>query len=122
VARRTMRFRWRFLLQVAIAMGTPVLGSLVWSRTHSVWSGFGAVFAVPLAAVAVAAVVPSVRRVHRSGETVRGVLRRRRQLTLDRVDSADKLHARAPVAAGFFALVSLPAMILTLVAARARAA
>jgi hypothetical protein len=34
-----------------------------------------------------------------------------------RVDAPDKLHAQAPVAAGFAALLSLPAALLALVAA-----
>lgn len=89
----------------------------MWSSSHSMWTGYGAVFAVPVAVVVAACVAQRVRGVHRSGETVRGVPLRRRQLARARVDTPDKLHARAPVAAGFAALASFPAVFLALVAA-----
>jgi len=117
VARKTMRFRWTFLIQLVTGLSAPVLGRLVWSGAHSMWSGYGALFAVPVAAVAVAAAAPKVRRVHQSDQTVRGVLLRRRRLARARVESPDQLHAQAPVAAAFFAVVSSPAAILALVAA-----
>lgn len=116
MARKTMRFCWVFLIQLAIVVGGPVVGRLVWSSSHSMWSGYGAVFAVPVAAVAVAIAALRVRRVHRGGETVRGILLRRRQWARALVDSADKLRALAPVAAGMFTLCSFPAVILALVA------
>jgi hypothetical protein len=112
-----MRVRWTFLIQVVTALSAPVLGRLVWSSSHSMWSGYGAVFAVPVVAVAVAAAAPKVRRVHQSDQTIRGILLRRRQLARARVESPDQLHAQAPVAAALFALVSFPAAILALVAA-----
>jgi len=117
VARKTIRFRWVFLIQLAIGIGGPVVGRLVWSGSHSMWSGYGAVFAVPVAAVAVVTAARRVRRVHGNGDTVRGVVLRRRELARGRVDSAGKLHAQAPVAAALFALTSLPAAFLALVAA-----
>jgi hypothetical protein len=117
VARKTMPFRWVFLIQMAIVIVAPVLGRLVWSSSHSMWTGYGAVFAVPAAVVVVAGVAHRVRGIHRGGETVRGALLRRRQLARARVGSPDKLHSQAPVAAGFFALASFPAVFLALVAA-----
>jgi ribosomal protein L7/L12 len=106
-----------FLIQVAIGLGGPVVARLVWSSSHSMWSGYGAVFAVPVAAVAVSIAALRVRRVHRRGESVRGVLLRRRQRARALVDAADKLRALAPLAAGIFTLCSFPAVFLALVAA-----
>lgn len=102
-------FRWVFLIQITIGVGAPVVGRLVWSSSHSIWSGYGAVFAVPVAAVAFSIVALAIRRVHRSGEAVRGVLLRRRQRARALVDSSDKLRALAPLAAGIFTLCSFPA-------------
>jgi large subunit ribosomal protein L7/L12 len=117
VARKTIRYRWLLLIQVAIGLVAPALWRLVWASSHSVWSGYGAVYAVTAAAVAGVAIAPRVRRVHRRGDTLRGILLRRRQAAQARVDSADKLHAQAPVGAAVFALASFPAAILALVAA-----
>jgi ribosomal protein L7/L12 len=117
VARKTVSFRWVFLIQVAIGMGGPVVGRLVWSSSHSMWSGYGAVFAVPVAAVAVAIAAVRVRRLRRRGETVRGILLRRRERARALVDSADKLRALAPVGAGLVTLASFPAVFLALAAA-----
>jgi hypothetical protein len=111
-----MRFRWVFLIQITIGMGAPVVARLVWSSSHSIWSGYGAVFAVPVAAVAVSIAAVEIRGVDRRGEAVRGVLLRRRQRARALVDSADKLRALAPLAAGIFTLCSFPAVFLALVA------
>jgi hypothetical protein len=54
---------------------------------------------------------------HRRGETARGAALRRRQLARARVDSPDRRHARAPLAAGMLTLASFPAVFLALVAA-----
>jgi hypothetical protein len=62
-------------------------------------------------------VVLAVRRVHRDGSTVGGVLLRRRRHARAMVDTPDKLHALAPIAAGLVTLASFPAVILALVAA-----
>ncbi|HEY6787929.1 MAG TPA: ribosomal protein L7/L12 [Trebonia sp.] len=67
-------------------------------------------------AVIITAVALGVRKVRRSGEPVRDVVLRQRQRARARVDSADKLHAEAPRAAGIAALASFPAVILALVA------
>jgi len=117
VARKSIRSRRTFLILMAIGIGAPVLGRLVWSSSHSMWSGYGAVLVFPATVVAAAAVAGRVRIVRRSGETVRGVLVGRRQRAQALVDSADKLNALAPAAAGLVALVSFPAVFLALVAA-----
>lgn len=59
-----------------------------------------------------------VRKVRRGGELVRDVLRQRRQRDRARVDSAGKLRAEAPLAAGYVAVTSFPAVFLALVATR----
>lgn len=69
-------------------------------------------------AVIIAAVALGVRKVRRGGEPVRSVLLQRRQRARARMDSAGKLHAEAPLAAGCAALASFPAVVLALVATR----
>jgi hypothetical protein len=71
------------------------------------------VFAVVFASMATA----SVWRVRRRGDTVRGSVLNRRRLARAAVDSPAKLHARAPVGAGMFALASFPAVFLALATA-----
>jgi hypothetical protein len=71
---------------------------------------------VPVAAVVAAVAARKVRRVHEGGETVRGVVLRRRQRDRAQVDSAEKLRALAPLPAGIFTLCSFPAVFLALVA------
>lgn len=70
------------------------------------------------AGAAIVAAAAGVRKVHQSGETVSAVVAERRGLARARVDSPEKVHASAPVAAGFVALASWPAVILALVATR----
>jgi hypothetical protein len=117
VARKTMRFRWVFLIQLATILAVMALSHLVWASAHSKWTGYGAVYAVSAAAAVAAVLTRKARRVHQGGETVRGVLLRRRQRDRALVDSADKLRALAPLAAGILTLCSFPAVFLALVAA-----
>lgn len=65
---------------------------------------------------------PGVRKARRGGEPVRNVLLQRRQRARARLDSAGKLHAEAPLAAGYAALASFPAVLLALVATRSSGA
>ena len=67
-------------------------------------------------ALIIAVVVVGVRKVRGSGVPLRDVLLQRRQRARARVDSADKLHAEAPLGAGWAALASFPAVLLALVA------
>jgi hypothetical protein len=69
-------------------------------------------------AVIIAAVALGVRKVRRGGEPVRNVLLQRRQRARARLNSAGKLRAEAPLAAGCAALASFPAVLLALVATR----
>jgi hypothetical protein len=69
-------------------------------------------FLIP--AVIIAAIAVAGQRVHRRGESVRDVVLQWRQLARDRVDSAAKLRAEAPLAAGLAASVSILAVSLTL--------
>jgi hypothetical protein len=69
-------------------------------------------------AAIIAAVALGVRKVRRGGEPVRNVLLQRRQRARARLDSAGKLRAEAPLAAGYVALASFPAVLLALVATR----
>jgi hypothetical protein len=59
----------------------------------------------------------AVRKVWRGGDTVRGVLLRRRQRDRERLGTAGLLRAKAPHAAGAVAFASFFAAILALVAA-----
>lgn len=117
MARKTMRFRWMFLIQVAALAVSTAMVHVAWLGAEKLWSVQPAALVVLVAAVAVAITALGVRRVHRGGSTVRGALLQRRMLARARVDTAEKLHARAPVGAGLFAVSSFPAAILALVAA-----
>jgi hypothetical protein len=108
--RRIRRFRWAALAYLVVWAGGMVLIRVL--------------FAYPVAllalvpAVIIAAVALGVRKVRRGGEPVRSVLCQRRQRARARVDSAGKLRAEAPLAAGCAALVSFFAVFLALVATR----
>ena len=60
-------------------------------------------------------VPPWVARVHRGGQTVRGAVAARRALSRNRLATAERRHASAPMAAAHVTFCLLPAMILTLV-------
>jgi large subunit ribosomal protein L7/L12 len=79
------------------------------------------VLAAMLATLIVAAIVYAARRARRGEEPLGAVLVRRRQRARARLRSAAQLHAEAPVAAGFAALFSFPAVILALVATPSQA-
>ena len=117
MARKTVRFRWVVAIYLAYGVVTVIAARLLSAGALTLWSGDRPVLVILVAAVAVAAVTLGVRRVRGGGETVRGALRRRRQLARALVDTPDKLHARAPLAAGLLTLASFPAVFLALVAA-----
>ena len=87
-------------------------GEIALSR---VLSAHPVVFLVLVPALIITTVVLGVRKVRRGGEPLRDVLHGR-QLARARVDSAGKLHAEAPLGAGWAALASFPAVLLALVA------
>ena len=108
--RRIRRSRWAAVALLAVWAGGMVLTRVL--SAHPV-----ALLAL-VPAVIIAAVAFGVRKVRRSGEPVRTVLLQRRQRARARVDSAGKLRAEAPLAAGYTALASFPAVLLALVATR----
>jgi len=112
-----MRFRWVVAMYLAYGVVTVIAVRLLSSGAEKLWSGDRAVLLILVAAAAAAAVTLGVWRVHGGGDTVRGALRRRRQLARALVDTPGKLRARAPLAAGCLTLASFPAMFLALVAA-----
>ncbi len=100
--------RWAVLAQLAVPFGAIVLTRVLLA--------YRVALLVLVPALIIAAVVLGVRKVRRGGEPLRDVLFGRRQRARARVDSADKLHAEAPLGAGWAALASFPAVLLALVA------
>jgi ribosomal protein L7/L12 len=117
VARKTLRFRRVFLIHLGAIVVAIATTHLAWLGVSKLWSVQPAAVVVLAAGVLSAITALVVRRVHRGGNTVGGVVRERRQRARALVDTAEKLHARAPVGAGLFAVASFPAAIIALVAA-----
>lgn len=105
--RRIRKFRWAVLVHLAIWAGAAVL-------IH-VLLAYGIALLAFVPAVIIAAAALGVLKARRGGEPLRDVLLRRRQRDRARLDSAGRLHAEAPLAAGYAALASAPAVLLALV-------
>ena len=108
--RRIKRSHWAALVCPAAWAGATVL--------INVLLGYRVALLTLVPALILTTVVLGVRKVRRGGEPVREVLRQRRQRARARLDSAGKFHAEAPLAAGYVALASFPAVFLALVATR----
>jgi ribosomal protein L7/L12 len=81
-----------------------------------VLSTYPVAFLAVVPAEIIAAVALGVRKVRRGGEPALSVVRQRRQRARARLDSADKRHAQVPLAAGYAAFASFPAVFLALAA------
>jgi hypothetical protein len=106
--RRIRKSRWAALVYLAACAGVTVLIRVLFVYRVALLT------LVP--AVIIAAVALGVREARRGGEPVRDVLLQRRQRARARLDSAGKLQAEAPLAAGYAALASFPAVLLALAA------
>ena len=106
--RRFRKTRWAVWALLAVSAAELVLVRVL--STHLV------TLLILVPAVIIVGVILGVRKVRRGGVPVRAVLRLRRQQARARLDSADSLHAEAPLAAGRAALASFPAVFLALAA------